>query len=155
MVLVMPRLRKVVEHSRMNATQFLMKIGWQEQLEETLAEHLLALPPGQLKEIVIAIVDSRLAVEHDRDELNVAQHIAEPPVALPQLIRGPLALGDISQNSGIKASSAGFELRNRCFDLKTLAILAQAGDEAQRRQLVVRSGGVAGLRSPGEGFCPQ
>ena len=72
-VLVMLGPGNIAERGRINVPEFLIEIGRHKQVEEALAQHLLATPARQFEEIVVAVVDCRRPIKHDRHQVDVAQ----------------------------------------------------------------------------------
>src|SRR6185369_11150456 len=70
-----------------------------EDLEPAPAEHFLAAPSGQGQQVVVAEGENGVAIERDRDEVDVLQHFGMATLAFAQLPLGAPLVGDVFGDS--------------------------------------------------------
>ena len=59
----------------------------QEQRAPVAPDDFGALPAGQAQQVIVAIADTAFAIEHQREQLDIGQHVAVTPLAFAQLVR--------------------------------------------------------------------
>src|SRR5258706_6489720 len=80
----MPRPRQVDKQRSKSAIE-IDEPSWHKQVEPIPTENLFAPPSSQGQKIVVAVRKVRVAIKHDRDELDIAQHAAQAALGFAQI----------------------------------------------------------------------
>ena len=80
-IFVMPGDRQIIEQRGVDAVELIRQFGRHEKVEPIAAYDRFPLPAGESKQVIVAISDPRVLIEHHRDKLEIAEHVAKATIA--------------------------------------------------------------------------